>query len=966
MNNVFVQKKYFWRMLSAMFLFVQLIGLSLFATPALAAAPTNIISYQGRLLNSNRAPVADASASVLFELYTLASGGSCVWSNSSSTCASATARTVSLTDGLLSENLGDTTAGTPYAAIGDAIFGDNATLFLQITVNGETLTPRKQITAAPYALNAQMLDGLDADVDGATVSAIVAYNSSGNLVVTGNPSGSGVSQGALFVNPDSGGVAANDVLFGIANGGSARFTLDAEGDGALAGSLIVDGGSFLSSTSTINMFDDTRGALRIDLGGVDTDRANTINIATNSTGADAITIGNSNALSTLALTSGSAWSITGLGTGTFTDVECSDCIDWGDVIDSGSLDASTTITADGTDFFQHAVNGGNVGVSTAGGNAFAVESNGNITFTLPAATHPSFNINNLGVGDVITNLASTGNFYIKDNNTTFLALSDTGAYTYILDATDDPSYLITNAGAGDIVTNLADTGDFFIQDNGTTFASFTDDGEVDFTDVYTVSSTDRLGGVAVASTFDGTWTGVVATRTIDSFHVSGSYQANEAGLTNATYAGMISDAQVAATGDVNSLYGAKLTATVSSTDAAAIESAMYGAYGSSLLSSAITVPLAYGVYGTASASAGTISNAYGIYGDIGSSTGTLGAGFGGYFSNTTAGTNRIGIYGAASGGTNNFAGYFTGSLVQIDSDGNPLNTLPTNAAVGGSGDLFVLDSAELDGSFYAGDTTGTDEFIFTSQATTSNVFSLVSDALTTGTGMGVSRSNSVASDFDGTLFSLAQNRSSVGSDGTALHVLNMGGGNATALHLVQDQVGDATTTPTAQAMVIDVNEAANNDEVIIIRSDADNSSGVRDTEFRFENDGDAFADGAWTGAGADYAEYFPNVDRTLAGYEVVCWDSAHENGVKRCSAGDTNVVGVISTNPGFIRNSYSGAETSLENNPSYALVGLVGQIETYVSADAGPVKIGDALTTSLVRAGYAAKATGGTYYWSCT
>ena len=548
MNNGSVQKKYFWRMLSSMLLFVQFVSLSLFALPALAAAPTNIISYQGRLLNSNRAPVSDTSASIIFELYTLVSGGSCVWSNSSATCASATARTVTLTDGLFSENLGDTAAGVPYAAIGDAIFGDNSTLFLQITINSEVLTPRKQIAAAPYALNAQMLDGLDSDTDGATATALIAYNSSGNLVVTGNPSGSGVSAGSVYINPASANTSTNDTLFGVALEGTSRFRVDAEGDVTVLGDLAAN------------------------------------------------------------------------------DFACTDCLGFTELGDSLSVDSDTQ----------------------------------------------------------------------------------------------------WNLGTASLTINMDDTGDFVIRDAGSDLFRFQDSGVLNITPY------------------------------------------------NTTQAGAVF----------------------------------------------------------------------------------------------------------------NFSTSTTGRGVSVVSQDN-------------------------------------------------------------------------ATDYDGSLLYISQENTSLTSDATALQVAQSGGGNATGLYITQGQVGNATTSPTAQALVIDVNEAANNDEVILIRSDA--SGGGVDTEFRFENDGDFFGDGATYNSGADYAEFFSTADTTLGDYEVVCWNAEQANGVRRCEPGNTNIVGIISTNPGFVGNNLVGAEGNLENNSSYALVGLVGQIETNVSADAGAINIGDALTTSSSLAGYAAKAGGGTY-----
>ncbi|MFA6132000.1 MAG: hypothetical protein WC702_02975, partial [Patescibacteria group bacterium] len=126
-----------------------------------AVSPTNIITYQGRLLDYTGAEVVGASALMSFSFYDALSGGTCLWSNNSTTCASVVERTVTLTNALFTENLGDTTIGVPYAAVADTVFSNNASIYLEVTVNGETLSPRKRLTASAYALNSQTLDGLD-------------------------------------------------------------------------------------------------------------------------------------------------------------------------------------------------------------------------------------------------------------------------------------------------------------------------------------------------------------------------------------------------------------------------------------------------------------------------------------------------------------------------------------------------------------------------------------------------------------------------------------------------------------------------------------------------------------------------------------------------------------------------------------------------------------------------------------
>ncbi|MFH1433571.1 MAG: hypothetical protein ABIG32_01610, partial [Candidatus Uhrbacteria bacterium] len=126
-----------------------------------AVTPPNLISYQGRLLDSNGVPLAAASANFQFRFYDAVAAGTCLWSNDDSACLANANRTVTLTDGLFSENLGDATLGVPYAAIPDSVFADNTNVWLEVEIEGEVLAPRKQIVSAAYALNSETLDGID-------------------------------------------------------------------------------------------------------------------------------------------------------------------------------------------------------------------------------------------------------------------------------------------------------------------------------------------------------------------------------------------------------------------------------------------------------------------------------------------------------------------------------------------------------------------------------------------------------------------------------------------------------------------------------------------------------------------------------------------------------------------------------------------------------------------------------------
>lgn len=109
-----------------------------------------------------------------------------------------------------------------------------------------------------------------------------------------------------------------------------------------------------------------------------------------------------------------------------------------------------------------------------------------------------------------------------------------------------------------------------------------------------------------------------------------------------------------------------------------------------------------------------------------------------------------------------------------------------------------------------------------------------------------------------------------------------------------------------------------------IRSDVAGSS---DAVFRVTAGGDVSADGAFTGGGADYAEWFSTADADLKFGEAVCVDITRPNSVKRCTrSGDPDIIGLVSSRAqaAFIGNKFSGAEDI--PIPGTVLVGLIGQL----------------------------------------
>ncbi len=102
----------------------------------------NLISYQGRLTNIAGIPVADGDYSVTFRLFDNAAAGTSLWTETA---------VVTTTDGLFDHQLGS------EELLPSILFTDNATLYLELSLNGEALSPRTRLTSAPSAIVSQHL-----------------------------------------------------------------------------------------------------------------------------------------------------------------------------------------------------------------------------------------------------------------------------------------------------------------------------------------------------------------------------------------------------------------------------------------------------------------------------------------------------------------------------------------------------------------------------------------------------------------------------------------------------------------------------------------------------------------------------------------------------------------------------------------------------------------------------------------
>ena len=108
------------------------------ALPAAAVVPGRV-DFQGLLLDSGGQKV-NGAVDLVFTLYDAPTGGTSLWTESHPD--------VQVSDGVYGVTLGTTTPLTP------TILG-SGNVHLQISVDGETLTPRRQLLAVPYAVRAQ-------------------------------------------------------------------------------------------------------------------------------------------------------------------------------------------------------------------------------------------------------------------------------------------------------------------------------------------------------------------------------------------------------------------------------------------------------------------------------------------------------------------------------------------------------------------------------------------------------------------------------------------------------------------------------------------------------------------------------------------------------------------------------------------------------------------------------------------
>lgn len=112
-------------------------GISFVTTLNLQAQAPEMFRYQGRLVDGTN--LVNATLPMSFKLYDAQNGGSLVYEDSGS---------VLVVDGLYSTTIGDDPA---HGSLTNAL--TNAAVYLELTINGATLSPRERLVSVPYALN---------------------------------------------------------------------------------------------------------------------------------------------------------------------------------------------------------------------------------------------------------------------------------------------------------------------------------------------------------------------------------------------------------------------------------------------------------------------------------------------------------------------------------------------------------------------------------------------------------------------------------------------------------------------------------------------------------------------------------------------------------------------------------------------------------------------------------------------
>lgn len=214
------------------------VGLLVCMMATLALADAKSFNLQGRLTDSGGDPVADGAHTLDFAIYTEVSGGALLWSE--------VGIVVNTTDGLFSTQVGESNPINP------GVFFGHDSLWLEIFADGETMSPRTYLTAAPFAKQAEAIMAYSAFYDvmsiqtNADVSTISTFGSDSleQIRLWGD------SWGEIFLYDESpsnhqAAVLTAEGSFGSSQGGALFLNRDAGGTMSLNAHLLGDASASL-------------------------------------------------------------------------------------------------------------------------------------------------------------------------------------------------------------------------------------------------------------------------------------------------------------------------------------------------------------------------------------------------------------------------------------------------------------------------------------------------------------------------------------------------------------------------------------------------------------------------------------------------------------------------------------------------------------------------------------------------
>ena len=237
-----------------LFLFFAFAGI--FSRKAFAATAPAIVTYQGKLLVANH--LATSTQSIYFILYDAPTGGSALYS-ANGTTGSPLPISVTPVQGLFSINLGD--VGTN--SLDPAIFQNNGSVYLEVRIGSDILSPRKRITSVPYAFNAKYLDGMGVSTLSST-AYIPRSDSSGNFTFNSTT----IATSTITSLTVLGNASLGTVTVGTWNGSviSPVYGGTGQNSSAWTGFVKVTAGTW-STTSSVSLATDVNGVLSITNGG---------------------------------------------------------------------------------------------------------------------------------------------------------------------------------------------------------------------------------------------------------------------------------------------------------------------------------------------------------------------------------------------------------------------------------------------------------------------------------------------------------------------------------------------------------------------------------------------------------------------------------------------------------------------------------------------------------------------------